>query len=185
MQTIQHSTKWVTEGSSRLVKRPGQGANTHLHLVSTLWMSGATPLSPLYVFMAWTATTLSSSTFITSLPSHTLLTCWLGCNVPNLQLLDSRYKLQTKNWAVRVISVTLWLSSCPPDEWHNTIWFNIVSLLEFIYITHFCKHDNTFISVINQLNAQKFCFTISLFHVSTCFEHMCSSSGGQNCVTHL
>ena len=39
------------------------------------------------------------------------------------------------------------------------------------------------ISVINRLDAQNFCFTISLFHVSTCFEHMCSSSGGQNCIT--
>jgi len=40
-----------------------------------------------------------------------------------------------------------------------------------------------FISVINQLDAQNFCFTINLFHASTCFEHMCSSSGGQNCTT--
>ena len=39
-----------------------------------------------------------------------------------------------------------------------------------------------FISVINQLYAQNF-FTISLFHASTCFEHMCSSSRGQNCIT--
>jgi len=31
----------------------------------------------------------------------------------------------------------------------------------------------TFVSVINQLDAQNFCFTISLFHASTCFEHMC------------
>ena len=30
-----------------------------------------------------------------------------------------------------------------------------------------------FISVINQLDVRNFCFTISLFHVSTCFEHMC------------
>jgi len=28
-----------------------------------------------------------------------------------------------------------------------------------------------FILVINQLGAQTFCFTISLFHASTCFEH--------------
>jgi len=40
-----------------------------------------------------------------------------------------------------------------------------------------------FISVINQLDAQNFCFAISLFHASTCFEHMCSSSGGPNCTT--
>jgi len=37
--------------------------------------------------------------------------------------------------------------------------------------------------VINQLDAQNFCFTISLFHASTCFEHMYSSSSGQNCIT--
>jgi len=30
-----------------------------------------------------------------------------------------------------------------------------------------------FISVINQLDAQNICFTISSFHASTCFEHMC------------
>ena len=43
-------------------------------------------------------------------------------------------------------------------------------------------HLSIFISVINQLDAQNFCFTISLFHASTCFEHLCSSSGGQNCI---
>jgi len=43
-----------------------------------------------------------------------------------------------------------------------------------------------FISVINQLDAQSFCFTVSFFHASTCFEHMCSSSGGQNrIIQHL
>ena len=35
-------------------------------------------------------------------------------------------------------------------------------------------HLSIFISVINQLDAQNFCFTISLFHASTCFEYMCS-----------
>ena len=32
---------------------------------------------------------------------------------------------------------------------------------------------------VNQLDALN--FIISLFQASTCFEHMCSSSGGQNC----
>jgi len=44
-------------------------------------------------------------------------------------------------------------------------------------------HLSIFISVINQLDAQNFCFTRSLFHASKRFEHMCSSSGGQNCIT--
>ena len=32
-------------------------------------------------------------------------------------------------------------------------------------------HLNVFISVINQIDAQNFCFSVSLFHASTCFEH--------------
>ena len=40
-----------------------------------------------------------------------------------------------------------------------------------------------FVSVINQLDTQNFCFTVSLFRASTCFEHMCPSSGVQNCIT--
>jgi len=32
-------------------------------------------------------------------------------------------------------------------------------------------HLSIFSLVINQLDAQNFCFTISLFHASTCFEH--------------
>ena len=43
-------------------------------------------------------------------------------------------------------------------------------------------HLSIFILVINQLDAKNFCLTISLFHASTRFEHMCSSSGGQNCI---
>jgi len=39
------------------------------------------------------------------------------------------------------------------------------------------------ILVINQLDAQNFCLPISLFHASPCFVHMCSTSGGQNCIT--
>jgi len=32
-------------------------------------------------------------------------------------------------------------------------------------------HLSIFVLVINQLDAQNFCFTVSLFHASTCFEH--------------
>ena len=39
--------------------------------------------------------------------------------------------------------------------------------------THFTFGNclSKFISVINQLDAQNFCFTISLLHASTCLEH--------------
>ena len=58
--------------------------------------------------------------------------------------------------------------------------------MSFCFDVLLTVHLSIFISVINQLDVQKFCFTISLFHASTCFEHMCSSSGGQNCITqHL
>jgi len=34
-------------------------------------------------------------------------------------------------------------------------------------------HLSIFISVINELDGQNFCFTIILFHASTYYEHMC------------
>jgi hypothetical protein len=40
--------------------------------------------------------------------------------------------------------------------------------------SHVLKVLKLFISVTNQLDTQNFSFTISLFHASTCFKHMCS-----------
>ena len=40
--------------------------------------------------------------------------------------------------------------------------------------TTVCIQQLVLIPVINQPDAQNFCFTISLFHAATCFEHMCS-----------
>ena len=53
----------------------------------------------------------------------------------------------------------------------------------FLTLTLLTVHLSIFTSIINQFDAQNFCFTVSLFHASTCFKHMCSSSGGQNCIT--
>jgi len=63
----------------------------------------------------------------------------------------------------------------------RTVFLN--GLFQLNYPLHFLTFCWSCISVINQLDAQNFCFTISLFHASTCFEHMRSSSGGQNCIT--
>jgi len=72
------------------------------------------------------------------------------------------------------------------------IWWPLLTLHLFSYpqffvdtpVIIFRKFYCKFISVINQYDAQNFCFTISLlFHASTCFENMCLSSGGQNCNT--
>jgi len=38
-------------------------------------------------------------------------------------------------------------------------------------LSSYTKHTWAFILATNQLDAQNFCFTISLFHASTCFEH--------------
>ena len=77
----------------------------------------------------------------------------------------------------------LW-SSSPCDvsyqQWRTYCSQHQQSLINFVVLL--TVHLSIFISVINQLDAQNFCFTISLFHASTCFEHMCSSSGGQNCI---
>ena len=62
---------------------------------------------------------------------------------------------------------------------HNTYIYFIHTLHTAIhtYTENFdvllTVHLSIFISVINQLDAHNFCFTISLFLASTCFEHMC------------
>ena len=48
------------------------------------------------------------------------------------------------------------------------------------FFVYFADRASQYIYLnINQLDALH--FIMSLFHASTCFEHMCSSSGGQNC----
>jgi len=46
-------------------------------------------------------------------------------------------------------------------------------------------HLSIFISVINQLDAQNVCFTISLFHASTFFEHMLVNYWDKYCIPSL
>ena len=53
----------------------------------------------------------------------------------------------------------------------------IINIKKFWY---FADRASQYIYLnINQLDALN--FIMSLFHAYTCFEHMCSSSGGQNC----
>ena len=63
------------------------------------------------------------------------------------------------------LTFVFWLvsqASCP----RNRVLLNFDVLLT-VYL-------RIIISLINQLDAYNFCFTIRLFHASTCFEHMCS-----------
>ena len=54
-----------------------------------------------------------------------------------------------------------------------------MQMLEFIKYFIQSQHINIYLFInINQLDALN--FIMNLFHASTCFEHMCSSSGGQN-----
>ena len=59
--------------------------------------------------------------------------------------------------------------------------FVLYSINRLVFINKLKSFDvlltvylSIFISAINQLDAQNFCFTVSLFHASTCFEHMSS-----------
>ena len=69
------------------------------------------------------------------------------------------------------------------EKYRQTELYNVIQYCSTFFDVLLTVHLSMFISVINQLDAQKFCFAVSLFHASTCFEHMCSSSGGQNCIT--
>ena len=57
----------------------------------------------------------------------------------------------------------------------------IIYKYNFIIFLYFADRASQYIYLnINELDALN--FIISLFHASTCFEHKCSSSGGQNCI---
>ena len=87
----------------------------------------------------------------------------------------------TSSWSLYPHWTTMHGQPCIKIKWvrFNTypVFYNKCKFHE----PHWPSH--VFISVTNQIDAQNFCFTICLFHVSTCFEHMCSSSGCQNCIT--
>ena len=109
-------------------------------------------------------------------------------NVP--QIMPHPLRLQVPNFYLCVVTILYSPHSASLIALFNNLQINLMReiynklknirqhkyLLE--QIGYMFRH---FISVINQLDAQNFCFTISLFHASTCFEHMCSSSGSQNC----
>jgi len=59
-------------------------------------------------------------------------------------------------------------------SWVFLSWYKNLDTLFSNFDVLLTVHLSIFISVINQLDAQNFCFTISLFHACTCFEHMCS-----------
>ena len=59
--------------------------------------------------------------------------------------------------------------------------YGIIFLYIYIYFAD-CGSQYIYLN-INQLDALN--FIMSLFHASTCFEHMCSSSGDQNFDLHF
>ena len=57
---------------------------------------------------------------------------------------------------------------------HLSIFIVLLTVHLTIFIVLLTVHLSIYISVINQLDAKHFSFTISLFHASTCFEHYCA-----------
>jgi hypothetical protein len=75
-------------------------------------------------------------------------------------------------------------SSSKCSLFHNSNVFG--SCIIHISYTGVLKFKKIYISaakMLTNLMHKIFCFTIRLFHASTCSEYVCSSSGGQNCIT--
>ena len=68
------------------------------------------------------------------------------------------------------IYIYISIYSIPPDDELQISPKHVESDFDVLLTVHL----SIFISVINQLDAQNFRFTITLFLASTCFEHMCS-----------
>jgi len=103
----------------------------------------------------------------------------------DLQPVESRYT----DWAIPAHLVNVCCFEIDELQFGKIIAENKVALMYSVDILYDFDVSLTvclsiFIYVISQLDAQHFCFTISLFHASTCFGHMCLSSGGQNWYHH-
>jgi len=67
---------------------------------------------------------------------------------------------------------------CVLHSYHNQQRLFLYRTLTDCFDVLLTVHVSIFISVINQLGAQNFCFTISLFHVSKCYTYRCDDTGG-------
>jgi len=97
---------------------------------------------------------------------------------------------------VKIALHNLWYHQTEINEWSKIAKIQFYKYEQILFITELTPSNkdllkklkdsqlvkkfpktlwSLFISVINQLDAQNFCFTISLFHACTCSEHMCSS----------
>jgi len=87
----------------------------------------------------------------------------------------------------RILHIVLVFTKRSHDAWklniQNLLWHFKQGRKILNFDVLLTVHLSLFISVINQLDAQNLFYNKFLFHASTCFEHMCSSSGGQNCIT--
>ena len=87
-----------------------------------------------------------------------------------------------------IIAMTFLQAMLPTERLQRSCFslvnFIITLVLLFVKESKEINCENLFIYLnINQLDAIN--FIMSLFHASTCFEHMCSSSGDQNCTIQL
>ena len=106
----------------------------------------------------------------------------------SFQCRETRYNRMAHQWsatrgprAVKVLE-NFWLM-IPHHSAEQILCDLVIFYQQFLYFFwYFADRASHYIYLnINQLDALN--FIMSLFHPSTCFEHMCSSSGGQNCTT--
>jgi len=80
----------------------------------------------------------------------------------------------SKNWfQANIVEQDVCVSNDSPAEeiWNCKVILCVTGDTSVYFDVLLTVHLSIFILVINQLDAQNFCFTISLFHASTCFEH--------------
>ena len=92
-----------------------------------------------------------------------------------------RGQRESPSWSPILLYVTLFFglgkSGSLPDTTKNSLGIGRKNSTFFFY---FADRASQYIYLnINQPDALN--FIMSLFHASTCFEHTCLSSGGQNC----
>jgi len=134
---------------------------------------------------------LSGCLLPSGLPTETIYAPPLShtCQVPTQYYYSWFHHQNNTWWAVQIIKlIFMWFSSLscylvrprPKHLSQHPILEHLQPMFSYVTETQYL-----FISVFNQLDAQNLFHNKFLFHASTCFEQMCLSSGGQNCIHSL
>ena len=145
-------------------------------MYTTLLPPGGYPIA-VNKYIIYQISTQKSLLFLTPSSLDNIVFCCLSYHVTPFRLNVWQFFLTKCMYSHR--HWNFFSSSFPAVVQLYRVRINYRRILQKPYFHKYWTEIHDFFLNINQLDALN--FIMSLFYASTCFEHACSSSGGQNC----